>query len=100
MLIGGCVLALGIWIQYKAGVAMMPGEAMNRAVSIVTGKRYENVKVFFDVLYIAVATLICLIFVGKLSGVREGSVIAAILVGNMVKVYNWAYDKFVGNRQA
>ena len=38
--------------------------------------------------------------VGKLSGVREGSVIAAILVGNMVKVYNWTYDKFVGNRQA
>ena len=36
MLIGGSVLALGIWIQYKAWVAMMPGEAMNRAVSIVT----------------------------------------------------------------
>ena len=40
MLVGCIVLALGIWIQYQGGVAMMPGEAMNRAISIVTGKRY------------------------------------------------------------
>jgi uncharacterized membrane protein YczE len=84
MLVGCIVLALGIWIQYKGGVAMMPGEAMNRAIGIVTGKRYENVKVFFDVLYILIATVICLAFIGKLAGVREGSVIAALLVGNII----------------
>ena len=96
MLVGCVVLALGIWIQYKGGVAMMPGEAMNRAVSIVTGKRYENVKVLFDVLYILIATVICLVFLGKLSGVREGSVIAALLVGNVIKGYNWAFDRLTG----
>ena len=51
MLLGCFILALGIWIQVKGGVAMLPGEAMNRAISIRTGKRYENVKVFFDVMY-------------------------------------------------
>lgn len=64
---------------------------MNRAISIVSGKRYENVKVFFDVLYILIATVICLVFIGKLAGVREGSVIAALLVGNIIKVYLWVY---------
>ena len=93
MLVGCIVLALGIWIQYKGGVAMMPGEAMNRAISIVTGKRYENVKVFFDVLYILIATVICLAFIGKLAGVREGSVIAALLVGNIIKLYNRIFEK-------
>ena len=93
MLVGCIVLALGIWIQYQGGVAMMPGEAMNRAISIVTGKRYENVKVFFDVLYILIATVICLAFIGKLAGVREGSVIAALLVGNIIKVYNRIFEK-------
>ena len=72
---------------------MMPGEAMNRAISIVTGKRYENVKVFFDVLYILIATVICLAFIGKLAGVREGSVIAALLVGNIIKLYNRIFEK-------
>ena len=93
MLVGCIVLALGIWIQYQGGVAMMPGESMNRAISIVTGKRYENVKVFFDVLYILIATVICLAFIGKLAGVREGSVIAALLVGNIIKLYNRIFEK-------
>ena len=93
MLVGCIVLALGILIQYQGGVAMMPGEAMNRAISIVTGKRYENEKVFFDVLYILIATVICLVFIGKLAGVREGSMIAALLVGNIIKVYNKIFEK-------
>lgn len=46
MLLGCIILALGIWIQLKGGAAMLPGEAMNRAISKVTGKRYENIKIF------------------------------------------------------
>ena len=92
MLVGCVVLAFGIWIQYKGGVAMLPGEAMNRAISLTTGKRYENVKIFFDVLYILLAGAVSLIFTGKLQGVREGSVIAAVLIGNIIKLYNRAFD--------
>lgn len=95
MLVGCVVLALGIWIQYKGRVAMLPGEAMNRAISLTTGKRYENVKIFFDVLYIILAGVISLVFTGKLQGVREGSVIAAVLVGNIIKLYNKIFDNIV-----
>ena len=93
MLLGCVILALGIWIQFKGGVAMLPGEAMNRAISSVTGKRYENIKIFFDILYIALSAVICLIFLGKLQGVREGSIIAAFAVGSIIKVYNKVFDK-------
>ena len=62
------VLALGIWIQFKGGVAMLPGEAMNRTISQVTGKRYENIKILFDVLYIVATAGICFLFMGRLSG--------------------------------
>lgn len=86
------VLALGIWIQFKGGVAMLPGEAMNRTISQVTKKRYENVKIFFDILYIAAAAVICFLFIGKLDGVREGSIIAAVVVGNIIKIYNFIFD--------
>lgn len=93
MLVGCVVLAFGIWIQYKGGVAMLPGEAMNRAISLTTGKRYENVKIFFDILYIVIAGLICFVFAGKLQGVREGSIIAAVLVGSLIKLYNRLFDR-------
>ena len=72
---------------------MLPGEAMNRAISEVTGKKYENIKIFFDVLYIIVAAAICFIFIGKLEGVREGSIIAAVLIGNIIKMYNKLFDR-------
>ncbi|MBQ9198824.1 MAG: hypothetical protein IJ141_05255 [Lachnospiraceae bacterium] len=99
MLAGCFILALGIWIQLKGNVAMLPGEAMNRAISKVSGKRYENIKIFFDVFYIAISAVICLIFLGKLQGVREGSIIAAILVGNIIKLYETMLKKIKAKRK-
>ena len=93
MILSCFVLGFGIWIQFKGGVAMLPGEAMNRAISEVTGRKYENIKIFFDVLYIVVAAVICFIFIGKLEGVREGSIIAAVLIGNIIKLYNRLFDR-------
>lgn len=72
---------------------MLPGEAMNRAISQVTGKKYENIKVFFDVFYIVISAILCLIFFKKLLGVREGSIIAAFAIGNIIKLYNKIFDK-------
>ena len=93
MLLGCVILAFGIWVQFRGGVAMLPGEAMNRAISKVTGRRYENVKIFFDILYITLAALICLVSLGELKGVREGSVIAALSVGVIIRLFNRAYEK-------
>ena len=99
MLLGCFVLAFGIWIQLKGGVAMLPGEAMNRAISQVTGKKYENIKIFFDFFYIAVSAVICMIFVGRLEGVREGSIIAAVAVGSIIKGYNYLFHKIAGKQK-
>lgn len=93
MLLGCVVLALGIWIQFKGGVAMLPGEAMNRAISRVTGKRYENIKILFDIIYIASSAIVCLVFLGRLEGVREGSIVAAFAVGTIIKLYNRLFEK-------
>lgn len=91
------VLGFGIWIQFQGGVAMLPGEAMNKAISQVSGKRYENIKILFDVLYIAAAAVICFLFLGKLEGVREGSIVAALLIGNIIKLYNSLFQKLKKN---
>lgn len=96
MLLSCFVLGLGIWIQFKGQVAMLPGEAMNRAIGEVTGKKYENIKIFFDVAYILVSALIGVLLLGGLKGVREGSIVAAILIGNIIKIYNRMWDRFTG----
>ncbi len=98
MCLSCAVLGLGIFIQFKGGVAMLPGEAMNRAISEVTGRKYENVKIFFDIFYIAAAAVICFVFIGELKGVREGSIIAAVAVGNIIKLYNLIFNKLVKSK--
>lgn len=77
---------------------MLPGEAMNRAIGMVTGKKYENVKIFFDIFYIVIVAIICLVFLGQLEGVREGSIFAAFAVGSIIKMYNCIYNKMVERR--
>jgi len=95
MLLGCIILALGIWIQFKGGVAMLPGEAMNRAISEVTGKRYENIKIAFDIFYITLSAIICMSCLGRLEGVREGSIVAAVLVGLLIRLYNRIINKAI-----
>lgn len=95
MLLSCFVLGFGIWIQYKGQVAMLPGEAMNRAIGIVTGFKYENIKVFFDVFYIVISAIIGVVFLGGLKGVREGSIIAALLIGNIIKLYNGVWNRIM-----
>lgn len=93
MLLGCLILGFGIWIQLQGNVAMLPGEAMNRAISKVTGKQYENIKIFFDIFYISVSAVISLVCFGELKGVREGSIIAAVLVGVIIKGFNNIFCK-------
>lgn len=97
MLISCIVLAFGIWLQLKGGVAMLPGEAMNRAISTRTGRRYETVKVFFDVFYIVVSAVLGIVFLGGLKGVREGSIIAAVVIGNLIRFYNRVWNRLLAN---
>ncbi len=98
MIISCFILGFGIWLQFKGGVAMLPGEAMNRAISSVTGKRYENIKILFDVIYILTSVALSLLAFGRLHGVREGSVIAAVLIGNIIRLYNFGFNKLTACR--
>ena len=93
MLISCVVLGFGIWLQFRGGVAMLPGEALNRAIATVTGKKYANIKIAADVLMIAAAAVICLAGLGRLEGVREGSIFAAVAVGCIIKVFERIYQR-------
>ena len=84
---GCCIMALGIYIQLIANVAMAPGDAFTRALTAISGKPFNLIRMGFDSSMVAIAALLCLIFLHELAGVREGTVICAFLTGNMVRVY-------------
>ena len=87
LLAGVCIMAFGIAIQMEANVAMAPGDAFARALTAVLGKPYNRVRVASDTTMVAIAASLCLIFLHNLAGAREGTVICALLCGNIVKIY-------------
>lgn len=86
LLVGCAILAFGAYLQVIAGVVMLPGDAFVRAVAQVTGREFGLVRVISDSAMTLVAAALCMAFLGHLSGVREGTVVAALLVGNLVRV--------------
>ena len=84
LLIGCIILALGIALEVKANVAMMAGEYFVRVLSQRFRKDFGYMKLGFDWSLVAIAVALSLCFMGGLYGVREGTVIAALLVGPIV----------------
>lgn len=87
LVIGCLVMALGIALEVMADVIMLPGEAFVRALSQKLGKEFGNVKVCFDSSLTLIAAAIALVAFHKLNGVREGTLVSALVVGQLVKLY-------------
>ena len=101
LLIGCVILAVGIALEVKADVAMMAGEYFVRVLVKKFHKDFGYLKLAFDWSLVALAVILSLCFMGGIYGVREGTVIAALLVGPIVHFVtpyyrfldNWITDK-------
>lgn len=81
LLIGCLILGFGVYTEVLANVAMLPGESFVRAIVEVWHTEFGVTKIIFDVSMSLIAVVLSFVFTGKLEGVREGTLIAALLVG-------------------
>jgi uncharacterized membrane protein YczE len=81
-------------VLYAVGVAMyvdtklvnMPMEGMTAAItSILPGKSFHQVKIVLDCTVVFLAAMLSLAAMGGLHGVREGTVLCALLVGPLLQ---------------
>ena len=86
-LIASWLMGTGIYIQLRANVAMAPGDAFSRALSAVAGRPYGKVRVIADCAMVTVSLILCMIFLHRPGGVREGTLICCLLTGNIIKLY-------------
>ncbi len=87
LIIGCIILGFGVYLEVLANVAMLPGESFVRAVSTTWKTEFGITKVAFDVSMTVIAGILSLIFAHKLEGVREGTIIAALLVGFIARLF-------------
>ena len=87
LLIGCVILGFGVYTEVLANVAMLPGESFVRAVSSTRKTEFGSTKVAFDVSLAVIAGILSLLFARRLDGIREGTIIAALLVGFIARLF-------------
>ena len=87
LLIGCVILGFGVYMEVLADVAMLPGESFVRAIVQTWHREFGSTKVCFDVSVAVIAAALSFILAHRLDGVREGTVIAALLVGFLARQF-------------
>ena len=86
-LIGIVLVAVGVSLEVKAGVVVLAGEGVVLAICKVLPVKFGHMKVGFDVTLVVSACILSIVFTGRLQGVREGTVAAALLVGTLARQF-------------
>lgn len=94
LLIGCAVVALGVYLQVVANVIINPGEGVVKTIANKTGKKFGTIKIIFDSTLFIISAVISFFAFGTIKGLREGTIISAILVGNIIKIYSSIYKHF------
>lgn len=84
-LAGICLVAVGVSCEVIADAAVLAGEGVVLAVCKVAPVQFSAMKVIFDVTLVVSACALSLAFTGEISGVREGTLAAALLVGTLTR---------------
>ena len=92
LVIGCLILGFGVFMEMVANVAMLPGEATVRAVTDVFSTDFGKTKIAFDSSMTIIAAILSFIMFKHLDGVREGTIVAAILVGFIARLFK----KYIG----
>lgn len=88
VIIGTIILGCGVALSVIANVVMNSGEAFVKALSDITHADFGNLKIGFDVGCVVISVILSLVFFDmKIIGTREGTIIAALFTGVLVKFF-------------
>lgn len=92
--LAGCVfIAAGATMGVMANLAVLPADGLTMAVARVCRREFGRIRIFSDSLMSATALGICLWAFHVPLAVREGTVLAAVFTGALVKLFMMALGK-------
>ena len=75
-------------MEMAAGVVMLPGECTVSAISTTWHTDFGKTKVAVDVTMAVTAAVLGLLLYHRLAGVREGTILSALLVGMIARTFH------------
>ncbi|MFV0363011.1 MAG: YczE/YyaS/YitT family protein [Suipraeoptans sp.] len=87
LLVSIVIMATGACFYMGAGLIYMPMEGLTYVLSerLFNNKPFHDMKVITDCAIVVTSVVLSLVFLGRLEGVREGTIICALLIGRSMK---------------
>ena len=79
------ITAIGVCFVIKANLVFLAGEGLYAAICKRFGIEFGICKTYGDIVLVCIAVLSSALVLGQIIGVREGTIITALLVGMIVK---------------
>lgn len=95
LLISCIVVAFGVLLEIQTEVVYLPPDGLIVAISTVLKKEFGKVKPYIDTSFVIIAALLSVVFLGYLIGVREGTIISALIIGPIVRVLKKYLDSYI-----
>ena len=80
-------VAFGVFLYMEVDLVAMPMEGLTQAIARKVGRPFHNVKIVVDCSTVALGILLSFVFLHGLFGIREGTVITAIVVGKVMGLF-------------
>lgn len=81
------LIALGVLLYMDAQLVPMPMEGLASTIAQKLNKPFPTMKMTVDCLAVIIGIVLSFAFLGKLDGIREGTIITAVLVGKLIAVF-------------
>ncbi|MFV0440547.1 MAG: YczE/YyaS/YitT family protein [Lachnospirales bacterium] len=80
------LMAIGLCTYINVQLQSMPIESLIQAFALkITKKPFHETKIYIDSSLVIIAVVLSFLFLGNIQGVREGTLLAAVLVGRTMK---------------
>ena len=100
LLISILVIGIGVFVYLKPKLVPMPAEGLAAAIAEIRNRPFGNCKTLVDVSMITIALLLQIVLLGGFASftapnvvVREGTILSAVCVGQVVKLLNRIFTK-------
>ena len=86
------LIAFSLVLYIDVQLAPMPPEGLVGCLAAKFGKPFPKVKTLFDCTSVLVGLVLCFVFLGQVIGIREGTIVTALLVGRLMGFFR----KYIG----
>ncbi|MCQ4636071.1 DUF6198 family protein [Anaerovorax odorimutans] len=84
---GILLVALGLSIEVSANTIMLSVDGFVKAIVMAAHKNFGKTKVALDITLVSLSIIVSLTMLHSIEGVREGTVLAALLVGTLSRIF-------------